>query len=72
MLNRLVRRMDGMGDEERLLFTAAMEMERPRSIEQVLETMGHLDSYELKPDIRDMDRLGRYLAEKEKEEIPRQ
>ena len=70
MLNRLVRRMDGMGDEERLLFTAAMEMERPRSIEQVLETMGHLGSYELKPDIRDMDGLGRYLAEKEKEEIP--
>ena len=70
MLNRLARRMDGMGDEERLLFTAAMEMERPRSIEQVLETMGHLGSYELKPDIRDMDGLGRYLAEKEKEEIP--
>lgn len=70
MLNRLARRMDGMGDEERLLFTAAMEMERPRSIEQVLETMGHLGAYELKPDIRDMDGLGRYLAEKEKEEIP--
>lgn len=70
MLNRLARRMDEMGEEELLLFTAALEMERPRSIEQVLETMEHLGSYELKPDIRDMEGLGRYAAEKEGEEIP--
>ena len=70
MLNRLARRMDEMGEEELLLFTAALEMERPKSIEQVLETMEHLGSYELKPDIRDMEGLGRYAAEKEGEEIP--
>lgn len=71
MLNRLARRTDGMGEEELLLFTAAVEMERPKSIEQVLETMGHLDLYELKPDIRDMEGLGRYAAKKEREEIPK-
>ncbi len=70
MLGRLAKQLDEMGAEEFLLFTAAMEMERPDSIEQALETMGHLDAYELKPQIRDMDGLGRYLAEKEKEEIP--
>lgn len=70
MLNRLARRMEEMGEEELLLFKAAMEMERPKSIEQVLDTMGHLGSYELKPDIRDMDGLGRYAAQKEGEEIP--
>lgn len=68
MLGRLARQLDEMGAEECLLFTAAVEMERPDSIEQALETMGHLDAYELKPQIRDMEGLGRYLAEKE--EIP--
>ena len=70
MLGRLAKQLDEMGAEEFLLFTAAVEMERPDSIEQALETMGHLDAYELKPQIRDMEGLGRYLAEKEKEEIP--
>lgn len=70
MLGRLAEQLDEMGTEECLLFTAAVEMERPDSIEQALETMGHLDAYELKPQIRDMEGLGRYLAEKEKEEIP--
>ena len=70
MLGSLAKHLDEMGAEECLLFTAAMEMERPESIEQALETMGHLDAYELKPQIRDMEGLGRYLAEKEKEEIP--
>jgi len=70
MLGRLAKQLDEMGAEEFLLFTAAMEMDRPDSIEQALETMSHLDAYELKPQIRDMEGLGRYLAEKEKEEIP--
>lgn len=72
MLNRLARRTDEMGEEESLLFTAAVEMEKPKSIEQVLETMGHLGSYELRMDIRDMDGLGRYAAKKEREEIPKE
>lgn len=68
MLGSLAKQLDEMGAEECLLFTAAVEMERPDSIEQALETMRHLDAYELKPQIRDMEGLGRYLAEKE--EIP--
>lgn len=70
MFNRLASCTDEMESEDLLLFAAAVEMEKPESIEQVLETMGHLDSYELRTDIRDMDGLGRYVVQKEGEEIP--
>lgn len=70
MLGSLAKQLDEMGAEECLLYAAAMEMERPKSIGQALETMGHLDAYGLKPEIRDMDGLGRYIAQKEGDEIP--
>ncbi len=72
MFNRLARCTDGMEAEDMLLFSAAVEMEKPKSIEQVLKTMGHLDRYELRPDICDLDGLGRYAARKEGKEIPKE
>lgn len=72
MFNRLARCTDRMEADDMLLFSAAVEMEKPESIEQVLKTMGHLDRYELRPGIRDLNGLGRYVVRKEGKEIPKE
>ncbi|MCM1412590.1 MAG: antirestriction protein ArdA, partial [Lachnospiraceae bacterium] len=70
LFNRLAGCTDGMGAEDMLLFSAAVEMEGSASIGQVLETMEHLDRYVLRPEIRDLEGLGRYAVRQEGKEIP--
>ena len=44
-LNQLAEGLGKMSQEEKMLFQAAFQMESPDTIEQILETAGHLDSY---------------------------
>lgn len=69
-LNQLAEGLGKMSQEEKMLFQAAFQMESPDTIEQILETAGHLDSYILHPEIRDLAELGRYLSRGEATQLP--
>ena len=68
--NRLAGSLDTLSQEEGLLFEAAYRMEAPQSADQILKTLGHLDSYRLHPEIRSLEELGRYLKRGETEQLP--
>lgn len=68
--NRLAGSLDALSRKEGLLFQAAYRMEAPQSADQILKTLGHLDSYRLHPEIKSLEELGRYLKQEEAAQIP--
>lgn len=68
--NQLAISLDGLSREDGLLFQAAYRMEASQSAEQILETVKHLDSYCLHPEIRSLEELGRYLKRGEAAQLP--
>lgn len=70
--NHLAISLDGLSREDGLLFQAAYRMEASQSAEQILETVKHLDSYCLHPEIRSLEELGRYLKRGEAAQLPKE
>lgn len=68
--NQLAISLDGLSREDGLLFQAAYRMEASQSAEQILETVKHLDSYCLHPEIRSLEEQGRYLKRGEAAQLP--
>ena len=71
-LNQLAERLESLNGEEEMLFRAAFRMESPYTTEQIQETLGHLDCYQLHPEIRNFEELGRYLTQAETSQLPEQ
>ncbi len=71
-LNQLAERLESLNGEEEMLFRAAFRMESPYTVEQIQETLGHLDCYQLHPEIRNFEELGRYLTQAETSQLPEQ
>lgn len=69
-LNQLAERLESLNGEEEMLFRAAFRMEAPYTTEQILETLGHLDRYQIHPEIGNLEELGRYLSQEETSQLP--
>lgn len=69
-LNQLAERLESLNGAEEMLFRAAFRMEAPYTTEQILETLGHLDRYQLHPEIGNLEELGRYLSQEETSQLP--
>lgn len=72
LINQLAGSLEGLSREDGLLFQAAYRMEASQSAEQILETVKHLDSYCLHPEIRSLEELGRYLKRGEAAQLPKE
>lgn len=69
-LNQLAERLESLNGAEEMLFRSAFRMEAPYTTEQILETLGHLDRYQLYPEIGNLEELGRYLSQEETSQLP--
>ena len=69
-LNQLAERLESLNGAEEMLFRAAFRMEAPYTVGQILETLGHLDRYQLHPEIGNLEELGRYLSQEETSQLP--
>lgn len=69
-LNRLAEGLEALDEEARTIFGAALRIEAPYTTEQLLETLEHLGSYTLHPEIKDSEQLGRYLRREESARLP--
>lgn len=69
-LNQMAERLGSLNGEEEMLFRAAFRLEAPYTAEQILETLGHLDRYQLHPEIGNLEELGRYLSQEETSKLP--
>ena len=69
-LNQPAERLESLNGEEEMLFRAAFRMEAPYTTEQILETLGHLDRYQIHPEIGNLEELGRYLSQEETSQLP--
>ncbi len=70
LLNKLAKETEEMNQEKRFRFQAAIEMEQPQSLKDVLHVLSRLERYSFQPEIRSYEDLGRYAAHREKREIP--
>ena len=70
MFNSLAERIERWRGVERILFNAALEMERPDTIEKVMGVTGHLEEYEWKNDITTMYQLGMNKLKEMKLHLP--
>lgn len=68
--NRLAGKVDGMNAYEQQLFQSLLALKQPDSIEKTLRTLEAMDDYELNPEIRTWEDLGKYVVEKEQIIIP--
>lgn len=69
-LNRLAERLGSLNGAEEMLFRAVFRLEAPYTAEQILETLGHLDRYQLHQEIRSLEELGRYLSQEATSQLP--
>ena len=69
-LNQMAERLGSLNGEEEMLFRAAFRLEAPYTAEQILETLGHLDRYQLHQEIRSLEELGRYLSQEATSQLP--
>ena len=69
-LNQLAERLGSLNGAEEMLFRAAFRMEAPYTVGQIQETLGHLDRYQLHPEIGNLEELGRYLSKEETSQLP--
>ena len=70
LFNSLAERIERWRGVERILFNAALEMERPDTIEKVMGVTGHLEEYESKNDITTMYQLGMNKLKEMKLHLP--
>ena len=69
-LNQMAEKLGSLNGEEEMLFRAAFRLEAPYTAEQILETLGHLDRYQLHQEIRSLEELGRYLSQEATSQLP--
>lgn len=70
ILNQLAEKMHSWSEKECAVFEAALQMEKPDSIAQVLAVTEHLERYELHPHIITAEQLGHFILERKKQRIP--
>ncbi|WP_455437655.1 hypothetical protein [Hungatella hathewayi] len=70
MTKELEERVNKMSRYEQSLFQALLSLKQPDSIEKVLRTMESMAEYELDPDIRTWEDLGKYVLKKENKVLP--
>ena len=68
--NRLAETVDALSKEEKVVLEAALRLEKPDSIEKVMDTLDHRKRYTLHPDILTYEALGQYAAERVMGKIP--
>ena len=70
ILNQLAEKMHSWSEKERAVFEAALQMEKPNSIAQVLAVTEHRERYALHPHILTAEQLGHFILERKKQRIP--
>lgn len=68
--NRLAEKVDRMSGYEQGLFQSLLILKHPDSMETVSRTLESMAEYELNPEIRTWEDLGRYVVKKENMAIP--
>lgn len=70
ILNQLAEKMHSWNEKDCAVFEAALQVEKPDSIAQVLAVTEHMERYELHPHIITAEQLGHFILEREKQHIP--
>lgn len=66
-LDFLNRRIEGLTNQEKDIFTAALNIEKPLSIMEIVNLSCNLDKFQLWEGIQDKEQLGRAVIEREQE-----
>ena len=69
-LNYLATKIGSWSEQERAVFEAVLQNEKPDSLLRIVETMDHLDQYECHPEIKSLEHYGHYLFEQEGRTLP--
>lgn len=69
-LNFLARRINGLGDWERSRLDAALELEQPKTIGDMVNLSCNLQKFDLLPGVTDEEAMGRYLLKERKIMVP--
>lgn len=69
-LDFLARRTEGMAEQEQSVFGAALAIETPRSLMELVNLSCNLDKFDHYPGITGEERLGKYLVDRDSEKIP--
>ena len=69
-LDFLARRMDGMTENEQKIFGAALGIEKPRSLMELVNLSCNLDKFDHYPELTDEGMLGKYLVSQDSDKIP--
>lgn len=69
-LDFLAKRIDALTDKEQDIFSAAMDIEPPHSVQEIVNLSCNLDKYELFPDIFGETELGKYILKREGMKVP--
>ena len=69
-LDFLARRMEGMTEQEREIFGAAVQIEKPYTLMELVNLSCNLNKFAFYPDVRTEAELGKYLIQKDYDQIP--
>lgn len=69
-LDFLARRIDGMTEDERKVFGAALAIEKPRSLMELINLSCNLDKFDHYPELTNEALLGKYLVSRDSDKIP--
>lgn len=69
-LDFLARRMEGMTEQEREILGASVQIEKPYTLMELVNLSCNLNKFAFYPDVRTETELGKYLIQKDYEQIP--
>ena len=69
-LNYLAAKIGSWSEQERAVFEAVLQNEKPDSMLLIVEAMEHLEQYECHPEIKSLEQYGHYLFEREGRTLP--